>query len=857
MSDMTIAVLIRLRDELSNGLTAAAGRLDALGQRAERIGERLEKIGLRIGALGTAANVGLGMAGLGVGDVIKSAIDVEGQLLAIANTAGIAGAAAEQMADKYKTRLNETARATNQTTAELLVAMQDLVSRGMDPDEAVRALTAIGRTATATGSQISDIAKSSFAAMDNLKIPVDQLGASLGKMAQAGNEGAFELRDMAQYFPALTAVAGTLGLEGTNALGQLAAAAQIARLGAGDAASAATNLQNFLLKLNAPDAVKNFQKYGINMADEVKRGLASGDLIGYLSELILKITGGDSAKIATLFQDQQVRQFLAPMLQNIERYKQIRDATLSAGAGVVDTQFDTVLRGTGEKLKAVQIGAQSTVSNSSALDSILEKLQKVADWANEHPDLAGWLAMGAVGAAASGIVIGGAALAIGSTVTAIGGLATAMGGLATFLAANPTVAALLGVAAVGAASFAFGSWLNDQINLSIQAVTGEKGATLGTKIYDMVQAIDKALSDLPRLVGKKIKDTVAAFGGLWRDMLKVGGQVVDGLIEGMKSKLKSMAKAASAAGRVVLDALVETFDIHSPARETWAIGEHVADGLVGGLLERMGAREGEIADLAKKTAELLTPGAQPVEVILADDTRYRRPDGKFGTSAIGRAVEDAQKNRGPFAAAMLEYTETAGKAGDSMRQAFGRAFKGMEDALVNFTKTGKLNFKDMASSIIDDLIRIQVQESITKRLSNALSSLDFGSLFRFANGGAPGGVSAWKNQIVDKPTFFAFAKGGLMGEAGPEAIIPLKRGPDGTLGVRGGAGANVTVNVINNASGTRATARETQDAGGNRMIEVFIEQVKGAIAGDISRGAGSVPDALASTYGLNRVAGAY
>jgi phage-related minor tail protein len=88
--------------------------------------------------------------------------------------------------------------------------------------------------------------------------------------------------------------------------------------------------------------------------------------------------------------------------------------------------------------------------------------------------------------------------------------------------------------------------------------------------------------------------------------------------------------------------------------------------------------------------------------------------------------------------------------------------------------------------------------------------------------------------------------------------MPLTRGPDGNLGVRAhGSGGNVTVNVINNAQGTQATARERTDGNGNRMIEVFIEQVKGAIAGDISRGSGAVPDAMASTYGLNRVAGAY
>ena len=98
-------------------------------------------------------------------------------------------------------------------------------------------------------------------------------------------------------------------------------------------------------------------------------------------------------------------------------------------------------------------------------------------------------------------------------------------------------------------------------------------------------------------------------------------------------------------------------------------------------------------------------------------------------------------------------------------------------------------------------------------------------------------------------------RSGLMGEAGPEAIIPLRRGPNGRLGVEG-VGSNVQVNVINNASGTQATARERTD-GNNRIIDVVIEQVKGSIAGDISRGAGPIPAALGSAYGLNRVAGVY
>ena len=64
--------------------------------------------------------------------------------------------------------------------------------------------------------------------------------------------------------------------------------------------------------------------------------------------------------------------------------------------------------------------------------------------------------------------------------------------------------------------------------------------------------------------------------------------------------------------------------------------------------------------------------------------------------------------------------------------------------------------------------------------------MDFGAVAN-AKGGVytSANLSAYSNTIVDTPTYFAFAKGaGLMGEAGPEAIMPLTRAADGSLGVR-------------------------------------------------------------------------
>ncbi|MFA6121922.1 MAG: phage tail tape measure protein [Sideroxydans sp.] len=145
----------------------------------------------------------------------------------------------------------------------------------------------------------------------------------------------------------------------------------------------------------------------------------------------------------------------------------------------------------------------------------------------------------------------------------------------------------------------------------------------------------------------------------------------------------------------------------------------------------------------------------------------------------------------------LDEVENVSKQSESI---FRNGFKGMEDALVQFVQTGKLDFKSLTDSIINDLIRMQIQQSITgplagwmKTLFNANGNAFTGSgVAAFANGGT------FTNGVFNAPTAFKFASGGgfnlgVMGEAGPEAVMPLSRGKDGKLGVRSQGGNSVQV----------------------------------------------------------------
>jgi len=224
--------------------------------------------------------------------------------------------------------------------------------------------------------------------------------------------------------------------------------------------------------------------------------------------------------------------------------------------------------------------------------------------------------------------------------------------------------------------------------------------------------------------------------------------------------------------------------------------------------------------------------------------------------------------------AFRDYIDSATNAAQQAKTLFGNAFRGMEDALVKFVQTGKLDFKSLADSIISDMIRIVIQQRITGPLAAAFGSFLGPSNYAYgttthAEALAAGTIPLANGGVVSAAGMMplhAYASGGiatrpqlaLFGEGRmPEAFVPLPDGRRIPVAMQGGGGQSVTVNVVNNAGNANATAQERQDSQGNRIIDVMIEQVKASIAADISRGVGTVTSALEKTYGANRAAGAY
>ena len=250
-------------------------------------------------------------------------------------------------------------------------------------------------------------------------------------------------------------------------------------------------------------------------------------------------------------------------------------------------------------------------------------------------------------------------------------------------------------------------------------------------------------------------------------------------------------------------------------------------------------KDGTILLTAKEQAKMASKNLKGLnDELLALQTRIVELTGKHNYEGLIGGGNEVYEG---LAGGVKKFTDSVKNMGEEVANVTASWFDRMADSLANFVMTGKLQFKEFARSIIADIAKMIAKQMIF----NAISG--FKSLNWFGGGPSGGpktttvgqvvGVTAAngkvfaqngivpyaKGGIVNSPTLFPFAKGtGLMGEAGPEAIVPLKRGRDGKLGIAGGGGAT-TVNVSVDAKGTKVEGDGKQMAQLGRMIGSAIE----------------------------------
>lgn len=228
---------------------------------------------------------------------------------------------------------------------------------------------------------------------------------------------------------------------------------------------------------------------------------------------------------------------------------------------------------------------------------------------------------------------------------------------------------------------------------------------------------------------------------------------------------------------------------------------------------------------------------------LADLSDYQARELQMEVDGFDARLEAQRDYRNGAKRAWANIQADAANVAGATDDMLTAGFNSARDAVAEFAMTGKANFKSFAVSVISDMARIASQQAASSLLSGLVgigisaagsyfgggggngmaagsagatssnlgaSQAGYGSAyFPQAMGGAwNGGVQMFAkgaafrtNNILNTPTPFSMADGGLgvAGEAGPEAIMPLARGADGSLGVQmvGGAGGGSTVLQLN------------------------------------------------------------
>lgn len=345
---------------------------------------------------------------------VKVAADFEFNLAQI----GVIGDLTADQLSVVRKSIESVSKATVQSRTDVTKAFSTLVSAGLDTERALAVLPVIGKTATAATADIEDMSKATFTLLSALKIAPSELPRAMDMMAQAGKEGNFELKDMAQHLPKIGAFAESLHMSGPRAVASLSAALQIARRGAGDASAAATNLENFLAKITSEETRKRFKKMGVSIEDEFNQAVKDGkDPLVEMIFLIEKMTKGDKFRVGDLFGDMEVLQFLSPALANLNDFAKIRGNALKA-SGVVDRDFARMSETATKNFE--RLSGSMTRLGSAIGDKLIPAILPVINFATRAIEKIGALADRFPILTNVVVIAGGAIATIGASVIGLG-----------------------------------------------------------------------------------------------------------------------------------------------------------------------------------------------------------------------------------------------------------------------------------------------------------------------------------------------------------------------------------------------------------------------------------------------------
>lgn len=637
----------RLGGIMARAMASPARPLGELRQRYEALGRTLEQIRSKTEALNQSIARGATLragrdeklsamretagAALAVGAPVVASVKMAAALEDLVKDIAITGEMTKAEEQKLGQVLRDTARQYNQHATEVGAGLQALVASGItSAEELQRYAPILAKAATATRASVDDLGNVFVALKNNLAIGAQDAEAALNMLAYAGKQGQFELKDMAKWMPNLAPMMQAMGVTGREAVAELGAALQVARKGAGTSDEAANNLKNFLAKITAPDTLKDFEKAGIDLKSRLVQ-LRSQGMTPMMAALeiirdYMKKVGGDGALkkfdaaasagdmegvkalseaygLGTLFQDMQAMSFIKPAIADMAEFKRIKEAAMAAGGDdLLGRDFEKRMAGSTEQMKrfgilvrdiGLSVGEALLPPLVSIMESLAPVVRGIGEWAQANPGLVKTIVGIGLALTAGKLAVLGLGWAVNfMLLSPLNGLRTALlavGGRWLVLKGLMQAGAFSGAAAalrsVGAAALGIGrALLLTPIGLVVTAIAG--AAYL---IWSNWDRLGPMFARLWGGIKATMAGAVAWFKGLPGQMAAIGGEIINGLINGIKQKLAAAGEAIKSVGASVRDTFKGMLGIRSPSRVFAEMGSNLSEGLSLGMTAKLGA----------------------------------------------------------------------------------------------------------------------------------------------------------------------------------------------------------------------------------------------------------------------------
>lgn len=390
---------------------------------ARRMREEVTRLNNEMGRLTTRQKIAFGVkgavavgAGLGVATAmvaprVQRTLDYDRRLANMANTAyaerDLAGRRSGMR--ELDRMLIDAVRYGGGNRDGAATTADALLGAGIfKPADMATILREAVKAGTASGADSSLFAQMAIAASQTMGIAPGRMGAMFGMGTYAGQQGGFEIRDMARWLPSQMAAAKAVGMYGESGFAKLAALNQAAAVTAGTRDEAGNNVVNLLAKLSSTEMAKNFRDQGVDLPKQLAEGRLKGqDAVDVLGNLLvqqlakdknyqavqkqLASAGNDEERgralqavgsiaqgtmIGKVLQDRQAMMALYGYVQNRDRVNAIAAGAMS-NTDAASRNFD-LISGT-SSYKVEQAKNEAEIAQTDAIGRLTPAIDALAD----------------------------------------------------------------------------------------------------------------------------------------------------------------------------------------------------------------------------------------------------------------------------------------------------------------------------------------------------------------------------------------------------------------------------------------------------------------------------------------------